>query len=189
MVGEQPLEVAVLEDQDEQTEHRAQAERVHDHRLDRQDHRAGHQEQDDQRRRHDDREHRGQVHGEAVLEVDVRRGLARHAEVERGVQRAHVVDELLAGVGQRRPGRRDGDQRQIRARGLCRSDRGHVCEAGPARVLEGVDAGTPAGAPTTRSSGALRLGGNRVLSASFTWRADAAVGSTPASTEVNLTWV
>ena len=37
-----------------------------------------------------------QVRAEAVLEVDVGRGLAGHADVERRVERADVVDELLA---------------------------------------------------------------------------------------------
>src|SRR3984885_7914819 len=52
-----------------------------------------------------------------------------------------------------------------------------------------LTAGEFAGAPTTMSIGAPRLGGNWVLSASFTWRAVAPVGSTLASTVVNLTWV
>ena len=46
-----------------------------------------------------------------------------------------------------------------------------------------------AGSPTTRSSGAVRFGGKSRFRMSFTWRADTVLGSTRASTEMNLTWV
>ena len=49
VVREQRLEAAVLEDQHEQAERGAEREQVHEQRLDRQYHRAGHHEQDHQR--------------------------------------------------------------------------------------------------------------------------------------------
>ena len=70
-VAEQALEAPVLEDQHEDSERRAEAEQVHHQLLDRQHHRAGHQEQHDDRDHGDDREHERQVLDEAVLEVDV----------------------------------------------------------------------------------------------------------------------
>ena len=82
-VGEQALQASVLEDQDEDSEHGAEAERVHQHRLHSEHERAGHQEEDDQRRGDDEREHEGEVRAEAVLEVDVSGRIARDAEVER----------------------------------------------------------------------------------------------------------
>ena len=187
-VGEQALEVAVLEDQDQDPEHRAQAERVHHHRLDRQHHGAGHQEQDDQSGGDDHGEHRRQVRGEAVLEIHVRRGLARHAEVVRDVERADIVHELLGGVGQRSPDRGDGDQRHGPAGGLGRTHRGHVGREARRVVRAWMD-GELAGSPTTRSSGEVLFGGKSRFRMSLTWRADTALGSTRASTEMNLTWV
>ena len=69
-VVEQALEAAVLEDEHQDAEHGAQVEHVHDQRLDRQDHRAGHQEQDHEGGDDDDRERDRQVLLEARLEVD-----------------------------------------------------------------------------------------------------------------------
>ena len=159
-VGEQALQAPVLEDQDEDAEHGAEAERVHQHRLHSEHERAGHQEEDEQRRGDDEREHEGEVRAEAVLEVDESGGIARDAEVERRSQRAHVMDELSAGcaVGRRR--RRDVDEREVAARPAGRA-RPPRRPGGRGCVRRGRSAARdPAGAPTTTSSGAVRPGGN-----------------------------
>ena len=71
VVVEQSLEVPVLEDQDEDPEHRAQVQRVHHDSFERQHDRAGHEEQDDERGGDHDGERDREVSAEAVLEIEV----------------------------------------------------------------------------------------------------------------------
>ena len=75
LVGEQPLEPAVLEDQHEQPERGGEREHVHHQRLHREHDRARHGEQDDQRRDGEDRERERQVRAQRRLLVHERRRL------------------------------------------------------------------------------------------------------------------
>ena len=92
------MQVAVLEDQDEDAEDGAQGEHVHQHRFQSEHDRAGHQEENDERRRDHSREDERQVSSEARLEVDEPCRLACDADVERGGQRAHGTDEVSCAV-------------------------------------------------------------------------------------------
>ena len=98
---QQPLEIAVLEDQDEDPEHGAEAEEVHQDRFDRQHERPGEQEQDDQCRGDYHREDSRQMGAETVLEIEVGGGLAGDAEVDRRTDRADVTHELLGRAAER----------------------------------------------------------------------------------------
>ena len=115
-----------MEDQHEDSEHGAQAEHVHEHGLDREDHRPGEQEQDDQRRGDDHRQHRGQVRAETVLEVEERGGLTSHADVDGRPYRTDVAHELLCRIAERPPCRGDGEHRIVGAGRLRAGDRGDV---------------------------------------------------------------
>ena len=72
-VAEQALEAPVLEDEREDAERRADGQRVHQDRLERQHDRAGHQPQHDEGQRDEQREGEREARGDRVLLVDERR--------------------------------------------------------------------------------------------------------------------
>ena len=111
-VAEQVLEPPVLEDQHQDPEGGAEPERVHQHLLQRQDHRAGHQEEDDEGDHDDDRQHLRQVVAEARLQVEEVGGEAGHGDGR--VELAQALDQILALLAQRR-GARDRLDRVDRA--------------------------------------------------------------------------
>ena len=179
-VVEGALEAPVLEDQHEDAERRAEVEQVHQQRLDRQDHRAGHQEEDDQRRDDHDREASGRcstrlawrsmksavapptrtASGPARTRRPVAGSLRRRRCGARPPRRVAAVPPAA-----RRLDRRDARDR----RDLAERPRGRVGRAAHRELDRRV---------------AERREVARI--ASSAWRALADSGSTGASTEVNL---
>ena len=102
VVAEQALQAAVLEDPHQDAERGRQGQQVHDHGLDRQQHRPGHDEQGDDRHHRDHQDRPRQVRRDAVLLVHEARGEPADQDRVRRRRRADVVDQRLAGVGERR---------------------------------------------------------------------------------------
>ncbi len=125
-VAEQALEAAVLEDEREDAEGRADRQGVHDDRLDRQHDRAGHQPQDDERHHHQQPDGEREVRGDRVLLVDELRGGA--ADQHRFRARADVLHEPARGLALGAAGREDVD---LPGRGVQLARLGHRAHARP----------------------------------------------------------
>jgi hypothetical protein len=95
-VPQQALEPAVLEDEDEDPERRAERQRIHDQRFQRQDHRPRRQPEEDVGREADQRDRVREIRADRVLLVEERR--ARAADERAARLRAQRVDELQRAV-------------------------------------------------------------------------------------------
>ena len=187
--AEQPLEVAVLEDQHEQAERRAQRQQVHHQRLDRQHDRPRHQEQDDERRRREDRQRERQRVRQRLLLVEEAGGLRRRrapAPARRPRARRAPAPWRCSPSG--RPRRDEVDPVEAVARGCTlrlADDAGQLAE--PLRVALDRRAVARAAARGDVDRAGRGWAGTPCSSASSTTRADWSRGSTLASTPVNLT--
>jgi hypothetical protein len=139
-----------LEDQDEETEGGAQRQQVHQERLDRQRHRSRHREQEHQRRHAEDREGERQSLSEARLLVEELGRLPCDTELERRVERADVLDDILARLRERTLGGDHLEPPQPASRIARWRDRLHSAQLGqPAGQLGHL-----------RASVGVRLGGD-----------------------------
>ena len=117
-VVEEAVEPALLEGEDDDAERRRQRQRVHQQRLDRQDHRAGQQEEEHAAwSAQTIADHQRHVVDQALLLVDEAGGVAgdQRAVAAGGAERADLVHRVLRLRGERRSGERRSWRRRPRS--------------------------------------------------------------------------